>query len=470
MALKLYNTLTRKRELFKPINPPKVNMYTCGPTVYDYAHIGNFRAYVVADLLKRYLTYNNKFKVKHVMNITDVDDKTIKNSIKQKTTLKKFTEKYTKAFFEDIKKLNIKPANNYPKATQHIKEIVSMIKKLLKKGIAYKSEDNSIYFNVFKFKNYGKLANIEIKNLKSGARVKQDEYEKESLHDFALWKAWDNADGNIFWETELGKGRPGWHIECSAMSSKFLGKQFDIHTGGIDLIFPHHENEIAQIEAITCKKFVKYWVHNEHLLVDGRKMSKSLGNFYTLRDILKKGYDPIAVRYSLISTHYQQQLNFTFEDLDASKSTIQKLTNFVRNLDDIKSKRESNNSKHIEKHIKNTKEGFEEAMDDNLNISNALGEVFSFMHLMNAIIHTISKKEAQKIKETILNFDEVLGLGLKNLKKSTVPKEISDLVKQRETARKNQDWKAADQLRDKITKLGYSIKDTKEGSQIKKIS
>ena len=275
MGFKLYNTLTHKKELVKPIKDNQIAMYSCGPTVYDFAHIGNFRAYICSDILKRYLKYSG-FKVKHVMNITDVDDKTIKGANKEGISLKEYTSRYEKSFFEDLETLNIDKADVFPRATEHIPEMVSIIKKLLKGRIAYKSEDGSVYYNISKFKDYGKLSHTKVKQLKEGARVKQDSYEKEEAKDFALWKAYDKEDGNVFWETEIGKGRPGWHIECSAMSIKHLGEHFDIHGGGVDLIFPHHENEIAQSEASTGKKFVNYWFHNEHLLVNGQKMSKSL--------------------------------------------------------------------------------------------------------------------------------------------------------------------------------------------------
>ncbi|MEM7825323.1 MAG: cysteine--tRNA ligase, partial [Candidatus Aenigmatarchaeota archaeon] len=340
MSLKLYNTLTRKKEVFKPIRKNEVRMYTCGPTVYDFAHIGNFRTYVWQDILKRWLLYKG-FRVIHVMNITDIDDKTIKGSRSQGISLKEFTEKYTEAFFKDSESLNLLPANFYPRATQHIKEIVELIKILIRKGYAYKSEDGSIYYNISKFKSYGKLSKLKIKELKAGARVKLDSYTKEEAYDFALWKAWDPEDGDVFFETDIGKGRPGWHIECSAMSMKYLGETFDIHTGGVDLIFPHHENEIAQSEAATGKKFVKYWLHAEHLIVEGRKMSKSLGNFYTLRDLIGKGYNPISIRYLLLSTHYKQQLNFTFESLESAKNTVESLFNFLLKLKEIKEGKEN---------------------------------------------------------------------------------------------------------------------------------
>jgi len=307
MTVHVYNTLTRQKEEFKPLKGKQVGFYSCGPTVYNVIHIGNLKSFLAEDVLKRYLTYKG-FKVKHVRNITDVDDKTIRDSQKEGVSLKEFTDRYTKAFFEDLETVRILPADVYPKATEHIKQMVALVKKLLDKGIAYKGEDGSIYYDITKFPEYGKLAHIDFKTLKTGARVKQDEYEKGQAQDFALWKAWDKEDGKVFWETEIGKGRPGWHIECSAMSMAYLGDSFDIHGGGEDLIFPHHENEIAQSEGATGKKFAKYWVHNAFLQVNGEKMSKSLGNFYTLRDL--KGYNPIAVRYLMISGNYRRTLIF----------------------------------------------------------------------------------------------------------------------------------------------------------------
>jgi len=288
MAIKFKNSLSRVREEFKPIEPGKVKFYTCGPTVYNFAHIGNFRAYIFEDLLRRYLKYKG-YDVYQVMNLTDIDDKTIRDSQKEGISLKDFTGRYIKAFFDDLDTLGIERAEQYPAATEHIPEMVELIKKLTENGYAYEVNGN-YYFKISAFKDYGKLANLDMAGLKAGARVATDEYEKDSVSDFALWKAWDEADGDVYWETEIGKGRPGWHLECSAMSMKYLGNHFDIHTGGVDNMFPHHENEIAQSEGATGEKFVNYWMHCEYLIVDGRKMSKSLGNFYTLRDIIDKGY------------------------------------------------------------------------------------------------------------------------------------------------------------------------------------
>ena len=459
MSLKLYNTLTRKKEEFKEINKGHVSMYSCGPTVYNFAHIGNFRANIFADLIRRYLKYKG-YNLKHVMNITDIDDKTIRDSKKENLSLKQFTEKYTKYFFDDLKTLNIEKFEVYPRATDHIKEMVELIKKLLEKGYAYKAND-AIYYNIKKFKEYGKLSHLKIDELKAGARVCQDEYDKEHVHDFALWKFWDKEDGDVFWETELGKGRPGWHIECSAMSMKYLGKTFDIHTGGVDLIFPHHENEIAQSEAATGKPFVNYWLHNEHLLVNNKKMSKSLGNFYTLRDLLKKGYSPRSIRYVLLATHYRQKLNFTFEGLKAAENSIKRIDEFMVKLKDIKTEK---NNKEIYILIEKAKSDFEDAMDDDLNVSIALSVVFDFVKKINTFImnENISKKDAEKAIKLMHNFDFVFGI-LKEGKKDEISKEIEQLIENREKARKNKDYELADKIRNKLKQKGIILKDTKDG-------
>lgn len=463
--LKLYNTLTRKKEIFKPIKPDFVSIYSCGPTVYDYAHIGNFRAYVVNDLLKRYLIYKG-FKVKHVMNLTDVDDKTIKRSQEEKISLRELTEKYTKAFFEDMKILNILSANVFPRATEHIKEMVELIKKLLCKGFAYKSSDG-IYFEIKKFKDYGKLSHLKLGKLKEGARVKADLYEKAQARDFALWKFWNITDGNVFWKTEVGKGRPGWHVECSAMSMKYLGKHFDIHSGGEDLIFPHHENEIAQSEAATGKKFVNYWLHNRWLLVEGKKMSKSLGNFYTLRDLLKKNYNARAIRYLLIATHYRQPLNFTFKGLEAAKGAVERLDDFVSRLKEYKgNKTQESNAQEL---IKKVKDDFEKALDDDLDIAKALVSLFVFIREVNKLMDKkeLSDQDAKTTYNLMLKFDSVLGFNLGRGEK--ISSEIRKLVEEREKARKNKDFELADKLRDEIKAKGYSIEDTPEGPKLKKI-
>ncbi|MBI3036439.1 cysteine--tRNA ligase [Candidatus Woesearchaeota archaeon] len=470
--LTLYNTLTRKLEGFKPLKGKKVGLYSCGPTCYDYPHIGNYRAYVFVDLLKRYLLYKG-YKVKHIMNITDVDDKTIRNSQKEGVSLKDFTRKYEQAFFDDIKTLHILPANKYPMATGHIKEMVAITKALMKKGIAYKGEDGSIYYDIGKFNDYGKLANIDTSKLKAGAsgRVKKDEYSKDDVQDFALWKSWTKDDGAVFWQTELGKGRPGWHLECSAMSTKNLGKTFDIHCGGIDLIFPHHQNEIAQSEGWTGKKFVNYWLHNEWLLVNGQKMSKSLGNFYTLRDVLAKGYSPVAVRYLLLSTHYRQQLNFTFEGVDAAKAAIERLNELIRRLQGLKNSDE--NKKTLSTLKNEVKEGtriFEAAMDDDLNISEALAAVFDFVKTVNASVDSgaMGKESAAEALSFLKNVDSVLGV-MSFAAEEDLPKELTKLIEERERLRKEKKFAEADKIRAKLQEKGIQLDDTPEGVKWKKI-
>ena len=465
MTIKLYNTLSRKDELFNPINDKKVGMYSCGPTVWDYAHIGNFRAYVFSDLLKRYLKYKG-FEVMHVMNLTDVDDKTIRNSQEQGTSLKEFTRKYSKYFFEDITALNIQKADVYPMATAHIPEMISIIEKLLEKKIAYKTEDG-VYYDIKKFKHYGELAHIDVGELKAGARISSDEYDKQSAHDFALWKFWTSKDGDVAWDAPFGKGRPGWHIECSAMAMKYLGESFDIHSGGIDLVFPHHQNEVAQSEAATEKKFVKYWLHNEHLIVDGKKMSKSLGNFYTLRNVLKKGHSAKAARYLLLSVHYRQQLNFTFESLDAATNSVEKINDFYRRMADISEKEHRNVSREVFDLIEKAKKDFEKALDSDLNISEALAALFEFMGEINSREDKLSGSDAKQIIAAMDSFDSVLGL-IDYAKDELEPK-LMELVNKREEARKNKNFALADKLRDELRQKGIQIDDAKDGFRWKRI-
>ena len=404
MALRFTNTMTRIREEFKPLDNNNVRLYTCGPTVYDFAHIGNFRTYMFEDLLHRYLEYKG-YRVTQVMNITDIDDKTIKGSIRDKISLAEYTKKYKEAFFEDLDCLGIKRADVYPEATTHIDEMVSLVKALVERGIAYEVDGN-YYFSIPKFPEYGKLSHIDLSGLKAGARVASDEYEKESVSDFALWKAWDENDGDVFWETELGKGRPGWHLECSAMSMKYLGESFDIHCGGVDNMFPHHENEIAQAEAATGKTFVKYWMHSEHLIVEGKKMSKSFNNFYTLRQILEKGYSPLAVRYVLMATHYRQQLNFTFDGLDAARNALERYNDFYTNLADYPG---GDSSGEANDFVKNALAHFEENLDDDLNISGALGVVFDFIRDINRLRaeNKLSVEERDGALDAIKKIDTV---------------------------------------------------------------
>ncbi|HNW71833.1 MAG TPA: cysteine--tRNA ligase [Candidatus Paceibacterota bacterium] len=454
MALKFYNTITREKENFYPINKDEVKMYSCGPTVYNYPHIGNYRAYIFADVLKRTLLYEG-FNVKHIMNITDVDDKTIRDSQKEKKSLKEFTEFFTEEFLKDIKSLNIISPTKFTKATDYIKDMVEIIEKLLEKGIAYKSSDGSIYFDIKKYGKYGELSHMNLSDLKENAsgRVASDEYEKENVQDFALWKAYDEKDGNIFWDTSIGKGRPGWHIECSAMSMKNLGEEIDIHTGGVDNIFPHHENEKAQSEASTGKQFVKYWMHNEWVLVDQKKMSKSEKNFFILKDITEKGINPIAYRFWLLMANYRTRVNFIWEALKASEVALKRLYRLYLDL-----------GEQIGIVDENYKKKFKEYIEDDLDTPRAIPLLWDLIK--------DEKISNQDKKATILDFDKILGLGFENLKEeiaTEIPEEIKKIAEEREKARKEKDYKKSDELRAKINSLGYEIKDLPEGYKIKNI-
>lgn len=451
MPFTIFNTLGRDKEVFIPTREGHVGLYTCGPTVYNHLHIGNWRAYMFTDLLKRHLEYLG-YKVDHVMNITDVDDKTIKVSQEQGKSLKEFTEYYTEQFFKDRDLLNIIPPTSYTKATDFISQMVSLIKKLEEKGFAYKTSDGSVYFDIRKDKEYGKLSNFKLSELKENAdnRLKKDEYEKENAEDFALWKAWTLEDGDVFWETELGKGRPGWHIECSAMSMDKLGESFDIHTGGVDNMFPHHENEIAQSECATGKTFAKYFMHNEHLLVDGQKMSKSLGNFYTMTDLMNKGIDPIAFRMWLYTSNYRTRTNFTLDVVSGTQVALERLREAFRGLgEDFGTINEAYKARFIE------------CLNNDLDSAKALSLVWE-------ILKDSSLSNEDK-KATLLDFDRVLGLSLDKIKEVKIPEEILTLAKEREEARKEKDWTKSDDLRKEINKSGYDIKDTESGYKISKI-
>ncbi len=468
--LYLFNTLSHKKELFTPSSKGAVKLYTCGPTVYNYAHIGNLRTYVFEDLFKRLLTYLG-YSVKHIMNITDVDDKTIKGAIEKSLSLDQYTHIYTEAFFEDLKSLNILPADHYPKATDHIPEMITMIQDLLEKNIAYPGADGSIYFSIHKFKEYGKLSHLQLNELQEGAsdRLEQDEYEKENATDFVLWKSYNKErDGNIFWDSPFGKGRPGWHIECSAMAIKHLGETLDIHMGGVDNIFPHHENEIAQSECFTCKTFCPFWVHVEHLVVDGKKMSKSLGNFFTLRDLLERGFEGKHVRYLLLQTHYKTQLNFTFDGLNGAKVVIGRIQNFIERLHETQPL--TGNDTQLEQLIVATEEKFNQALCDDVNISVALAALFDFIRLVNSILdeQQLSQKMAEKTLEMLKKFDQILGIMSFQSAALEIPQALIEALEQRLLARKEKNWAEADRLRDLILSSGYLIEDTPQGPKLKK--
>ncbi|NGX56331.1 MAG: Cysteine--tRNA ligase [Candidatus Anoxychlamydiales bacterium] len=466
--LKLFNTYSRKKEEVIPLNKNHINMYTCGPTIYDFAHIGNFRTYVFEDLLRKTLKFLG-YNVIQVMNITDLDDKTLNGAIKKNISLYEFTEPFRQAFFEDLDALFIEKAEFYPKATQYIEKMIEIIQDLKNKKFAYKGADGSIYFSIDKFKDYGKLSHLNLKDLKKGAsnRITQDEYDKENASDFVLWKIFDpKRDGNIFWDSPFGKGRPGWHIECSAMSLSLLKNTLDIHCGGIDNIFPHHENEIAQSEAYTNEKFVNIWAHSEHLIVDNKKMSKSLGNFFTLRDLIKMGYSGREVRYMLMHTHYKTQLNFTLEGLKASRSSLQRIDDFIDRLNSIK---ENNDFSLIDTILKEEREKFNNALIDDLNISIALSSLFDLIKKVNTLIDQdkISKNEAHKTIKYLKEIDMILSvIFTKEIEE--VPDSIIEAMEKREDARKNKNFALSDELRDYILEQGYIIEDTKEGPKAKK--
>jgi cysteinyl-tRNA synthetase len=465
MPIRLYNTLTRRPEEFQTLEPGKVRMYTCGPTVYNFAHIGNLRAFASQDVLKRHLKWRG-YEVTHVMNLTDVEDKIIKTCRTTGESLKSLTGRFAQAFLEDLATLHIQRPDIMPRATEHIDEMVAFIQDLMAKGHAYKADDGSVYFKLSSFPNYGKLSHFDMEQLQTGAsgRVEVDEYSQEDARDFALWKAWDEEDGDIYWDTPLGKGRPGWHIECSAMSMKYLGETFDLHLGGVDLIFPHHENEIAQSESNTGKTFVNHWVHSAHLLVDGRKMSKSLGNIYTLREVLEKGYDPLAVRWVLIATHYRQPNNFTFEAVDAASQSLGRIRDFRLRLREV-----SGPGADLETESAECRRLFGEAMDDDLNISGALGVVFNFIRETNRLIdeRTLGEEGARRAEALLDDLDAVTGLFAPSLEEAA-PQEIQDLVLERQQARRSKDFKRADEIRDRLTAEGWVLEDTPDGPRVKR--
>lgn len=469
IPLKFYNTETRAKEILKPHVDNKLTMYTCGPTVYDNAHIGNFRTYIFEDILRRTLKFFG-IEIVQVMNLTDVDDKTIRGAIKQDVTLSDYTRPFKEAFFEDLKKLNIEPAEYYPAATNYINEMIKMIEGLLEKGFAYEGGDGSIYFAIKKFPRYGCLSHLKMEDLKAGAseRIATDEYEKEDVGDFVLWKKYDpQRDGNIYWESPFGKGRPGWHLECSTMAMKIFGHTIDIHCGGVDNIFPHHENEIAQSEAYSGEPFVRIWMHSEHLIVDNKKMSKSLGNFYTLRDLLEKGYTGQQVRYMLLQTHYKTQLNFTFEGLDAVNQALQRLNDFVSRMQEVDNPQ---SDALVQPVLEKTLISFAKALADDLNVSVALAAMFDMVREINGLCDNgqVNTQEAKNVIEMMQRFDTVLGLLSYKKEPETIPSKLLEALEKRIQAREEKNWAKADELRDFIQSQGYLIEDTPKGARLKK--
>jgi cysteinyl-tRNA synthetase len=463
--MNIHNTLTQQLEEVVPLEGKTLRLYTCGPTVYNYAHIGNFRAYIFEDLLRRCIKYSG-FEVVQVMNLTDVDDKTIAGAIKAGVSLDAFTRPYKTAFFDDLKVLNIEPAEHYPAATDHVPEMIAMIRTLLDKGHAYQSDEGSIYFSVSSFPGYGKLAHLDMAGLRPGARVHQDEYEKENVADFALWKAWDEKDGEVAWDSPWGRGRPGWHIECSAMATKYLGESFDMHTGGVDNIFPHHEDEIAQSEGASGKPYVRYWLHCAHLVVDGRKMSKSLGNFYTLRDVISRGFSGREVRYVLMAGHYRQALNFSFDALTAARSALQRLDEFQDRLKPVAA--DDPGGRDLPDWASIMKARFEAGLADDLNISESLGALFDLVHAGNRAMdaHTLTPAQAATVLQLWGEFDRVLGFLVKPAE--TIPQDALDLLELRQQARQSKNWAEADRVRQELAALGWVIQDTPQGPKLKR--
>jgi cysteinyl-tRNA synthetase len=471
MTLRLFNTLTRAVEEFVPLDPAgkQVGVYCCGPTVYDFGHIGNFRTFVFADLVRRYLEFKG-YAVRHVMNITDVEDKIIARVHEARTPLREYTARYETAFLEDLKALGCLLPHALPRATEHIPEMLALIERLLARGVAYQAADGSVYFSIENYRGaghcYGQLVKLNFDELRVGERVKTDEYAKESVADFALWKARAPEDGEVFWPSPWGEGRPGWHVECSAMSMKWLGPSFDLHLGGEDLIFPHHEDEIAQSEGAGMqsegRRFVKHWLHGAHLMVEGKKMSKSLGNFYTLRELFAKGFSGREIRYLLLSAHYRDPLNFTVEGLHGARSALARLDECLGKLRALAGNASAAPAAGL---LGN----FESALDDDLNISGAWGAVFDWVRETNRHLadQSLSPQAAAAALAAWQRADAVLGVGAPS--EADVPAEILALAEARQAARQAKDFKRADAIREELKAKGWLVEDTPKGPKLKRV-
>jgi cysteinyl-tRNA synthetase len=465
MPLSFYNTLTRQVQPFEPLDSSVVKMYTCGPTVYDSAHIGNFRTFVFYDLLRRWLRASG-YRLDHVMNITDVDDKIIRNAVAQGKSLEEYTAIYIKAFFDDCATLRLEPPERFVRATEHINDMAAAIHKLEDTGYTYRS-DGSVYFRIAKFHDYGKLSHNDFSGMVAGARIDVDEYEKSDARDFALWKA--AKEGEPAWDTEIGTGRPGWHIECSVMAIHFLGATLDIHAGGVDLIFPHHENEIAQSESLTGKPFARYWIHSEFLLVDGQKMAKSLGNFYTLRNLFDRGVPPEAVRYLLASVPYRKGLNFTFEGLNSARTAIERLRNFKFRLDTAKLAEGTNET--IANQATQAVLQFRQAMDDDLNTAEALAAVFEFLREANTALDggEFRAGNLNRARDVLWQFDNVFQVLEPSERAGGITEaEIEQLIADRAAAKKARDFALSDKIRAQLLEQGIILEDTKDGARWKR--
>lgn len=473
MSLQFFNTLARQVQVFTPLFPdrrdaagrPVVGLYCCGPTVYDFGHIGNFRTFVFSDLVRRHLEFRG-YGVNHVMNITDVEDKIIRRVREAGVGLRDFTAKYETAFLEDLQTLGCLKPDSTPRATEHIPEIVALIERLVARGIAYQAADGSVYFSIDKYRGcgcrYGQLVNLNFDGMRVGERVASDEYEKESLTDFALWKARILDDGAVFWPSPWGEGRPGWHIECSAMSMKALGETFDLHLGGEDLMFPHHEDEIAQSEGATGRAFVKHWMHGSHLLVEGKKMSKSLGNYFTLRDLLTQGFMGREIRYLLLSSHYREQFNFTREGLQGARQSLARIDECLGKLTEL-----ANNA--TAQPDAGLLGQFTTALDEDLNVAAAWGVVFDWVRESNRALAS-GQMTAAQAAAALAAWSQIEGVfGLSRKMEAEIPSELLALLDERNAARKSRDFKRADAIRDQLKSIGCVIEDTPKGARLKKI-
>jgi cysteinyl-tRNA synthetase len=460
--LKFYNTLNRRKEEFVPLKKGEVGIYSCGPTVYDVAHVGNLSSFVFVDLLRRWLEYRG-YKVTHVMNVTDVEDKIIRNCSKTMSNLREYTGRFADLLFEDLRRLNVKTAEVYPRATDHIQEMVNLIKVLIERGHAY-YKDGSVYFQISSFPTYGKFAGLDLENIKIGARVDADEYDKDDARDFVLWKGWKpDEDGQVYWDTEIGRGRPGWHIECSAMSMKYLGETIDIHTGGIDLVFPHHQNEIAQSEAATRKQFVRYWLHREFLNVGGGKMSKSAGSGASLSALAPESLDAIAFRYLVVTSHYLSPLNLTEKSMESARNAVSNLRNLYSRLSSVNAPGENQ----IADAVNLARLKFGEAMDDDLGSPRAMAVFFEFLSGVEKKMQeeSLTKVSAQSAQSFIREIDSVLGVNINAQADRVLTQEELELIKEREDARKSKNWKRADEVRNILMKTGVQVEDTAQGTR-----
>ena len=456
--MKIYNTLTRSFEQFEPLRPGKVGMYTCGPTVYDYAHIGNFRAYVWEDLLRRAFEYHG-FEVTQVMNITDIEDKIIARMASEGLSLDEVVKPIIDAFFEDLDTLRVQRAEHFPRATEHITEMIDLACELQRRGVTYESQ-GSLYFRIAAFEPYGRLSNLDNRQVLSGARVDSDEYAKDDARDFVLWKT--SKPGEPSWDSPFGPGRPGWHLECSAMSMKYLGPTFDLHTGGVDNIFPHHENEIAQSEGATGQPFVRYWMHVAHLMVESEKMAKSKGNFYTLRELLAQGHEPRALRLLLLSTHYRTPLNFTIAGMAQATSEVQRLDDLAARLE--REPAGEGHNEEFEAAVAKACTEFGDSLADDLNVSGALGAVFRTVREAHVAMDRgeLPSGSREVLKDAMKRFDSVLDVMEKP--DVGVDAEIEDLIDRRNVARETRDWGEADRIRDDLIRRGIVLEDTPQGT------